>query len=88
MKHVLALSGPDVQVVAFAGFVVKPENALFIYDIRQAIFVRVLRARKWVVKLPDDNFGKSVVRVFDSTPNELRSFHEEGSVALVFFVVK
>ena len=51
-----------MPMIAFAGFVVEPQNADLIHDKRQPVFEAMGTASECARQFPDNSLGKSVFR--------------------------
>jgi hypothetical protein len=64
-----------MPMIAFPFFVVIPENAYFINDVRQAELKRMSGSCQRLVKTPEHEFSELVISIHDTLTKQLRGFH-------------
>jgi hypothetical protein len=64
-----------VPMIAFACFIVEPQNTLALYDIRKPVLERVIRSSKGFRYSPESQLGEGAFRVNNSSPENLLSLH-------------
>jgi hypothetical protein len=71
----VAFLAAEVPMIAFACFVVEPQNALALYDVREPIFERVIRSSKRFRYSPKNQLGERAFRVDNSSTEQLYRLH-------------
>jgi len=71
----VAFLAAEVPMIAFACFVVEPQNALAVYDVREPVLERVIRSGKGLRYLPENQLGERAFRVDNSSTEKLYGLH-------------
>ena len=71
----MAFLTAEVPMIAFACFIVEPQNAFATYDIGEPVLERVIRSGKGFRYSPENQLSEGAFRVNNSSPEKLYGLH-------------
>ena len=71
----MAFLAAEVPMIAFACFVVEPQNALAVYDVSQPVLEPVIRSGKGLRYSPENQLGERAFRIDNSSAEKLYGLH-------------